>query len=436
MPSTIITGAQWGDEGKGKLVDFYSQRAGIVVRFQGGNNAGHTLWVNGKKTVLHLIPSGILHAGVRCVIGNGVVVDPWALSHELNELAAAQIAVERERLYLHPRAHLIMPWHTRIDEARENRKGDSKIGTTKRGIGPAYEDKAARIGVQAWMLLDPKALRTQVETVFADREAVWQAQGVSGLTVEAVMAQLDQVRAQLAPYVQDPSDMLDAALRSGNPAVVFEGAQGALLDLDMGTYPFVTSSNTLSCAAGTGSGVPPKYLHHAVGVFKAYCTRVGSGPFPTEIHDGLGETIRQKGGEFGATTGRPRRCGWLDIPALRFAMRHSGYTMGIMTKIDVLTGIEKLKICKAYRVGGRETDILPMIPADLSAAEPVYDELPGWQQDISSARSYGQLPREARDYIDYARDSLNLPYAAISVGPERDATIELRSVFDAGIILG
>ena len=435
MPSTIITGAQWGDEGKGKLVDFYSQRAGIVVRFQGGNNAGHTLWVNGVKTVLHLIPSGILHAGVRCVIGNGVVVDPWALAHELDELAGARVAVERERLYLHPRAHLIMPWHTRIDEARENRKGDGKSGTTNRGIGPAYEDKAARIGVQAWMLLDSAALRTQIETVFADREAVWRAQGVSDLTVADVVAQIERVRLQLAPYVQDPSEMLDTALRSGSPAVVFEGAQGALLDLDMGTYPYVTSSNTMSCAAGTGSGIPPKYLHHSVGVFKAYCTRVGSGPFPTEIHDSLGESIRQKGGEFGATTGRPRRCGWLDIPALRFAMRHSGYTMGIMTKIDVLTGLEKLKVCKAYRLKDRETDILPMVPAELAQAEPLYEELPGWEQDISAVRTYAQLPRAARDYIEYARDALNLPYAAISVGPEREATIELRSVFDGSIVL-
>jgi adenylosuccinate synthase len=434
MPSTIVLGAQWGDEGKGKVVDRYAAEAGIVVRFQGGNNAGHTIIVGDRKIVLHLIPSGILHEGVKCVIGNGVVVDPWVLWEEMEGATAALGEIDPARFFIHPRAHLIMPWHVALDKAREEARGDKKIGTTCRGIGPAYEDKVARLGVQAWMLGNEDALTEHIQSVYRLRGAAWKAQGAQIPGVDEVLADLSKIARNIGPYVQDPSAMIDEALTTGSEPVLFEGAQGVLLDLDYGTYPFVTSSNTLACAAGTGSGVPPRYLHHCIGVYKAYTTRVGEGPFPTEMFDEIGETIQKNGGEFGATTGRPRRCGWLDLPALKFAMRHNGFTMGVLTKLDVLSGIEEIKVCTHYKIGEETYDVLPIDPSLLPNVEPVYESYEGWSEDISDVRDYQDLPQAARTYVEALSEKLNLPFAAISVGPDRDAVIEVRNPYTAAIV--
>ncbi len=435
MSSTIILGAQWGDEGKGKIVDYYAADSGYVVRFQGGNNAGHTIKANNKTTVLHLIPSGILHDGVICVIGNGVVVDPWVLAQEMEGLEATLGKVDPARFFIHPRAQIIMPWHKEMDRIREARRGAKKIGTTCRGIGPAYEDKAARLGIQAWMLCDEEALRAQIDTIIHMREVSWQAQEMPVPTADEVLQAMAPICATMAPYIKDPSADMHAALKDNSKAVLFEGAQGVLLDLDYGTYPYVTSSNTIAASAGVGAGVGPRYLHNVVGVLKAYVTRVGEGPFPTEMFDEIGEQIQKAGGEFGATTGRPRRCGWLDLPALRYAIRHCGLTMGVITKVDVLSGLKEIKVCTAYKLGDEVLDVLPSNPSLLSKVEPVYESFEGWQEDISAVRKYEDLPPQARTYLEAVSEALDLPYAAISVGPERDATMQLRNPFTGAIIL-
>lgn len=435
MPTSVVIGAQWGDEGKGKIVDSYAKDAGIVVRFQGGNNAGHTIETPEGKTVLHLIPSGILHEGTKCVIANGTVVDPWILAEELEGLKAAGHDVGPDRLLLHPRTHLILPWHRMLDSARESLRGDRKIGTTGRGIGPAYEDKVARFGVQAWMLGQKEHLMDRLNTIAQMRRPTWNGLSIKVPSVEEVADRLLEIAEKILPFVQDPSELLDSALKTGEPAVLFEGAQGAMLDLDYGTYPYVTSSNTITGGVCTGAGIGPRWIHHVVGVFKAYCTRVGEGPFPTEIDGDLGEEIRAAGNEYGATTGRPRRCGWVDLPALRFVIRHCGMTMGALTKLDVLSGQDKIPVCVAYELNGERLDVLPMRPDLVVQLKPIFEELEGWKEDISGVRNYQDLPEAARRYVEYLSDALDLPYASISVGPGRDAIIPVRNPYTASIVL-
>jgi adenylosuccinate synthase len=423
MPNVVIVGTQWGDEGKGKVVDALAPQVAAVVRFQGGNNAGHTLVVDGDKIVLHLLPSGILHPRVACLIGHGVVIDPGVLLAEIDRLTARGHAITPEKLGISLSAHVILPYHTAVDKARELARGASKIGTTGRGIGPAYEDKVARRGVRIADLVDPDRLAARLADILPEKNHALQAwHGGEPMTAEALHAELAPLGERLRPWARDTVADVHAILRSGG-SILFEGAQGTFLDVDHGTYPYVTSSNTVAGAACTGAGVGPTAIHEVVGIAKAYTTRVGSGAFPTEDTGPAGERLRAVGGEFGATTGRPRRCGWFDAALLRQAVRLNGVTRLALTKLDVLTGLERIPVCVGYE-GFDAT-----FPAALEDARPVYEELPGWSEPLGGARKLADLPRAARAYVDRLEALVGVPIELVSVGPGREATIAVGGLF-------
>lgn len=437
--NVAVVGAQWGDEGKGKVVDLYSATAEYIVRFQGGNNAGHTLVVNGKKTVLHLIPSGILHPGKICIIANGVVFDPAVFFQEVDSLAQSDAftTAPHEAIRVSERAHVILPYHRALDRLREEHaaKGGGKIGTTVRGIGPAYEDKVARRGIQVVDLLHPKLLREKLERAIEEKNVLLQHHfNAPRIELEPLHAECLKLGQRLKPFVADVRGILTDAIGAGRP-VLFEGAQGTLLDVDHGTYPFVTSSNTVSGGAMTGSGVGPQVVSQVIGITKAYTTRVGTGPFPTEIERTEKETaerIRRIGAEFGATTGRPRRTGWLDLIALKYAVEVNGITGLALMKSDVLQDFEHVKVCTAYRLGGNTIYQLPSCIEDLERVEPVYEVLPGWPKyNTSGLRTLADLPRELRNYMGFVERFLGVPIVLMSTGPGREETLVLRDPFKA-----
>jgi len=429
MSNTVVVGTQWGDEGKGKVVDLLTAQADLVVRFQGGNNAGHTLVVEGKKFIFHLIPSGILYEEKKCLIGNGVVVDPQVLLDEIERLHGAGIEVGPQRLSLSEKAHIIMPYHKTLDLAREEAKGAEKIGTTGRGIGPCYEDKVARTGIRAVDLTEPDTLKKKIETSLKEKNFyLTQLLKVEGFHVDAVLEEALELGTKLAPFLSDVSVELGAALKAGKK-VLFEGAQGTHLDVDHGTYPFVTSSNPVAGAACAGAGIGPGELHHVVGIVKAYITRVGAGPFVTELVDQTGDYIQEQGMEFGSTTGRRRRCGWLDLVVVRDSARLNGLNSLAITKLDVLTGLETLKACVGYELDGRRVETRPASISRYGQCRPVYAELPGWKEDISGVRELVDLPPEARDYLNLIEKVTGVPLSIVSVGPGREETIMIKNPF-------
>ncbi len=421
MSVTIVVGAQWGDEGKGKIVDVLSADTDIVARYQGGANAGHTLVHDGKKTVLHLIPSGILRDGVQCVIGNGVVVDPVALRDEISMLEQAGVSV-KGRLFISHKAHLIMPYHKLLDQVRE-RASDAAIGTTGRGIGPAYIDKYSRSGIRVVDLLDRQEFEAKLRASLAEKNNVLQKlYDTETLDVEQIVAEYLEFDKYIDPYVTDTTHFLNTALANGK-RVLAEGAQGALLDVDHGTYPFVTSSSPTSGGACTGLGIAPTAVKRIVGLVKAYSTRVGNGPFPTELHDAQGEELRRIGAEFGATTGRPRRCGWLDLVALRYSVVVNGISEIALTKMDVLSSLRSIKVCIAYNDGNKDLKTFPASIPVLDTVRPVYHELPGWQCSLDDARHFEDLPENARGYIQFIEEFCGAPVKIVSTSPERSGTI-------------
>src|SRR6476646_8962374 len=419
-----VLGAQWGDEGKGKIVDLLTPRFDIVARYQGGHNAGHTVYVNGTKFVLRLIPSGILHADVLCVIGNGVVVDPQALFSELDELTRNGINV-RNRLFVSDKAHLILPYHRDLDLLSEARRGERKIGTTSRGIGPAYEDKIGRRGIRAGDLADPQALEQNVRANVEARNRLVQD---SHMEWQTVLQQLLESGARLLPMVRDVSLMLAEAMRSGK-SILFEGAQGTLLDIDHGTYPYVTSSNASIGGVCTGLGVGPRLIDGVLGVVKAYTTRVGEGPLPTELTGEMGQRLRDSGNEYGAVTGRPRRCGWYDAVAARYGVRINGLDAMALTKLDVLDALDEISICTAYRCNGRTLTDFPSDVGQLASCVPVYETMPGWTEATKGVRRFDDLPENARRYVRRLEEVSGVPAAIVSTGSERDDTILRDDVF-------
>ncbi len=428
MPAYVIVGMQWGDEGKGKIVDYLTSEADVVVRHHGGNNAGHTLVVNGRKTVLHLIPSGILHDGIECIIGNGTVLDPAVLIQELDSLEAVGCRFQG-RFFISDGAHLIMPYHKIFDEAQESFRGKKKIGTTGRGIGPAYADKADRFGIRFGDLLDTPLFKEKLAAVLDYKNAVLtKLFGREPLSYDAILEQYLKYADRLRPYLADAVKMVHEALEA-RERVVFEGAQGSMLDLDHGTFPYVTSSTTLSGGVCAGAGVGPKEVNGVIGIVKAYTTRVGEGPFPTELLDGTGELLRKRGVEFGATTGRPRRCGWIDCVQLRRAALLNGTTNMAITKPDVLGTVGKLRICTAYEINGERTQDFPGQVSRLQQAKPVFEELPGWEEDISTCTQWSQLPKSAQVYFERIEELIGVPISIVSVGPGREQTIQRRDPF-------
>jgi len=429
MPAVVGVGVQWGDEGKGKVVDILAEHADIVVRYQGGSNAGHTLVVGDEKTVLHQVPSGVLHPGKVCVIGNGVVVDPAALIEEIDALRARGYLEDESLLKISDRAHLIMPYHRAIDQARERLRGEGRIGTTGRGIGPTYEDKMARIGLRFAELVDAhlfaEALRSTIEEKNTYLRTIL---GEQALDYASIVDQYAALRERLAPHVIDASLYLDRALAAGR-RVLFEGAQGTMLDVDHGTYPYVTSSNTVSAAACTGGGIAPNRITCVVGITKAYTTRVGSGPFPTELLDDLGQKLQHDGEEFGATTGRPRRCGWFDAVVARHAVRLNGLNGLAVTKLDVLTGFKTLRVCVGYELEGRRIEEVPASLAVCNAVRPIYEEFPGWDEPLAKARALDDLPNAAQRYLTALEELTATPIFMVSVGARRQDTIILRNAF-------
>ncbi len=429
MSNVVVVGTQWGDEGKGKVVDLLTAKADIVVRFQGGNNAGHTLVVNGEQTICHLIPSGILHEGKKCLIGNGLVVDPEVLLEEMNNLSQRGIAINPARLSLSEKAHIIMPYHRAIDLAREKAKGKDKLGTTGRGIGPCYEDKAGRTGVRAVDLLETETLEEKIKANLKEKNFyLTKFLNAEPLEFQPIFDEYRAMAERLRPYVTDVSLEIDQAIKSGKK-ILFEGAQGTHLDIDHGTYPYVTSSNPVSGTVCSGAGVGPDKLHHVVGIVKAYTTRVGAGPFPTELQDQTGDYLQERGVEFGATTGRRRRCGWLDLVMVRDSVRFNGLTSLSITKLDVLTGLETLKICVGYDYQGERVDARPASLKKLAQCTPIYEELQGWEEDIAPARQMDQLPAPTRNYLHRIEEITEVPLSIISVGPMREQTIILRDPF-------
>jgi adenylosuccinate synthase len=429
MANVVVVGAQWGDEGKGKIVDLLTRDADVVVRFQGGNNAGHTLVVGGEKTVLHLIPSGILHPGKHCVIGNGVVADPEVLVQEIDRLKAKGAFRDDGQLVVSLDAHVIMPWHKAIDIAREQAAGAGKIGTTGRGIGPTYEDKVARRGLRIRDILDETRLARRVrERCPSAREELRRLGATPELDEDAIVKRYAELGRRVARYATDVSLWLHRALAQGK-SLLFEGAQGTMLDVDHGTYPFVTSSNTVAGNAVVGCGLGPTAVDYVLGISKAYSTRVGGGPYPSELKDETGERLRKIGNEFGATTGRPRRTGWLDALALRFATRVNGLHGIAMTKLDVLTGFEKVKIAVGYRMDGKVLEEMPSDPEVLERCEAVYEELPGWSEKVEGLRTWEDLPPKARTYVKRVETLVGVKVIGISVGAERGETILLENPF-------
>ena len=425
MGGRVVIGAQWGDEGKGKIVDLLTPKVHAVVRFQGGNNAGHTLVLDGRKTVLHLIPSGVLHEGCTCVIGDGVVIDPQVLAQEIRDLQAAGFLKNPEQLRISERAHVIFPYHIRIDQLREQQKGKSAIGTTGRGIGPAYEDKFGRHGIRMAELIRPQFLAERLEAILPEKNLVIEkVLGGSPVSLEEIRSAYSGLGKILAPYVCDTQTLLHAWIRD-NRSLLFEGAQGAGLDVDSGTYPYVTASNTQAAAACTGSGVGIRSINRVLGVAKAYTTRVGAGPFPTELQDAVGEHLQTQGAEFGATTGRKRRCGWMDLAWLKYAIAVGGIDSLAITKLDVLTGFKTLKIGVGYRCDGKMLPAPPATTQGWQQCEAVYEELPGWQESIGTVRRWDDLPKAARDYLETIARVAGVPLSLVSVGPDRNATITM-----------
>ncbi len=430
MPAVVVVGAQWGDEGKGKVVDLLAQHADIVVRYQGGNNAGHTLVVDGQKTVLHLVPSGVLHPRKVCVIGNGVVVDPGVLVEEIDQLRQRGCLPDDDLLKISDRAHVIMPYHRAIDLARERLRGEGRIGTTGRGIGPTYEDKMARTGIRFADFCDETVFANAVQRIIKEKNSYLRSMlKEKALDFAAIHSEYAGYRERLARYVTDTGIYLHDALRQSQ-RILLEGGQGTMLDVDHGTYPYVTSSNTVAGAACTGTGIAPRQISSVIGIVKAYTTRVGGGPFPTELLDALGKKLQQDGDEFGATTGRPRRCGWFDAVVVRTAVRLNGMSGLALTKLDVLTGFDTLRICTAYEFEGRRLDEFPAATAVLRGLKPVYEELPGWQQPLRAARSLADLPANARAYVRRLEELTGAPMIMVSVGAGRNETILLRNPFD------
>ncbi|MGI5284958.1 adenylosuccinate synthase [Nonomuraea polychroma] len=426
MPAAVLVGAQWGDEGKGKATDLLGGDVDYVVRYQGGNNAGHTVVIGDQKYALHLLPTGILSPDVVPVIGNGVVIDPGVLLSEIDGLAARGISAER--LLISSNAHLIMPHHKALDKVTERYLGKAKIGTTGRGIGPAYGDKIARMGVRVQDLLDPGILAKKIEVALTEKNQVLtKVYNRRGIDPEAVLQEYLDYAERLKPHIADTSLVLSKALDEGK-FVLLEGGQGTLLDIDHGTYPFVTSSSPTSGGACAGAGIPPNRLTKIIGILKAYTTRVGSGPFPTELTDEMGDWLRQTGGEYGVTTGRNRRCGWFDAVIARYATRINGITDYFLTKLDVLSGLERIPVCVAYDVDGVRHDEIPMTQTDFHHAKPIYEEFPGWQEDITSAKSFDDLPPNAQAYVRTLEEMAGAPVSAIGVGPGRDQTVVVRSL--------
>jgi adenylosuccinate synthase len=421
MPAIVLLGAQWGDEGKGKATDLLGGRVDYVVRYQGGNNAGHTVVIDDQKYALHLLPSGILSPDVVPVIGNGVVIDPAVLLSEIKGLN--ERGIDTSKLKISTNAHLITPYHRTIDKVSERFLGNSKIGTTGRGIGPAYADKINRIGIRVQDLYDPSILRQKMESALRDKNQILtKIFNRKGIDVEEVLAEYLEYGQILRPYICDTGLLLNQALAAGK-IILLEGSQGTLLDVDHGTYPFVTSSNPTAGGACTGSGIGPTKITTVIGIVKAYTTRVGSGPFPTELLDEDGEKLRTIGGEVGVTTGRNRRCGWYDAPIARYAVRVNGLTDFFLTKLDVLTGWEQIPVCVAYEIDGRRVEELPASQSDFHHAKPIYEYLPGWSEDISEAKRLADLPANARAYVKYLEEISGAPMSAIGVGPGRTQTI-------------
>ena len=422
MPNIVVVGAQWGDEGKGKVVDVLTPYVDVVVRYQGGNNAGHTVVVGREKFVLQSIPSGILHPGRRCVIGCGVVIDPASLIEEMESLVQRGVSLDGN-LYISKNAHLIMPYHPALDRASESRAGKRRIGTTGKGVGPAYADKAARVGIRMADLLDERLFREKLEAnVFQKNRLLREIYDTETFTVDNILHQYLRYAGWLAPYITDTALLLSRWIEAGS-SVLFEGAQGTMLDIDHGTYPFITSSSTTAGGASTGTGVPPTKINGVLGISKAYCTRVGGGPFPTELHGELGELLRARGNEFGAVTGRPRRCGWVDAVGLRYAARINGLDTIALTKLDVLDACETVKICVGYRYRGELLTDFPEEERIWHEAEPVYEELSGWQTLTHGLREYADLPTKAREYLDRLAELIGVSFSLVSTGPVRDETI-------------
>jgi adenylosuccinate synthase len=426
MANIVIVGAQWGDEGKGKIVDLLTQFADAVVRFQGGDNAGHTVYLGKEKFVFHIIPSGILYEGKKCIIGNGVVIDPGTLITEITGLKKRGYLKDDSQLMISEEAHLILPYHRRIDAARER---VFKIGTTGRGIGPAYEDKVARSGIRMGDLIDEKAFRKKLEANLAQKNSyLVQVLKEEGFEFGKIHEEFVQFRDQLGKYVRDTSRIIHEDIQKGKH-ILFEGAQGALLDVDHGTYPYVTASNTVAANACVGSGIGPTLIDSVVGIAKAYTTRVGEGPFPTELHDALGEKIRQKGQEFGATTGRPRRCGWFDAVVVKHAVRVNGIQGMVITKMDVLNDLDKIKVCVGYRLNGKMIDYVPSNVETFQSVEAVYEELDGWKAEIKGAKNRSDLPANAQRYLRRIEELIGTKIVMVSVGSERNETLGVQNPF-------
>jgi len=426
MPVVAVIGAQWGDEGKGKVVDMLAQQARMVVRFSGGDNAGHSVVNPHGEFKLHLIPSGIFNAGVACIISNGVVINPAVLIGEIDSLN--ERGVDTGHLFISDRAHLIMPYHLLLDGLEEEARGGRAIGTTRKGVGPAFTDKTARLGIRAGDLLDEKAFRERLGAVLEYKNIILtKVYNAKPLSLEEVFSQYRQYGERLAPHIRETTIMVDGALGRGE-LVILEGAQGALLDPDFGTYPYTTSSSPLAAGACLGAGLGPTRLDRALGVYKAYCTRVGGGPMPTELNDATGELIRERAGEYGTTTGRARRCGWFDAVAARFSSRINGLTGAVVTRLDILDILPSLKVCVGYELDGKAIDFPSSITA-LARCKPVYEELPGWLTDTTGVRDFNKLPAEARGYVNRLEELIGCPVNLVCVGPERGAVIEKTPIF-------
>jgi adenylosuccinate synthase len=428
MANVVVVGSQWGDEGKGKIVDWLSERAEVVVRFQGGHNAGHTLVVGGTTYKLSLLPSGVVRAGKLSMIGNGVVVDPWALLDEIERIRDQGVEVTPDTLKVSDACALILPLHGAVDRAREAAKGKDKIGTTGRGIGPAYEDKVGRRAIRLCDLADEEHLRWRVEGLLTHHNALLRGLGETEFDAETIVRELLELAPRILPFAAPVWRQLDEFRRRGS-RILFEGAQGAMLDVDHGTYPYVTSSNTVSGQAAAGSGVGPKAIGMVLGITKAYTTRVGSGPFPTELSDEIGQTLGERGREFGTVTGRQRRCGWFDAVMVRQAVKVGGIDGIAFTKLDVLDGLKELKICVGYELDGKRIDYLPALPAEQAAVKPIYETLEGWGESTYGARSWAELPATAVKYVRRVEELIGAPVALLSTSPERDDTILMRDPF-------
>ena len=428
MANVVVVGAQWGDEGKGKIVDWLSVSADVIVRFQGGHNAGHTLVIDGKTYKLALLPSGIVREGKLAVIGNGVVVDPYHLAEEIEKIRAQGVAVSPKNLKIAENVPLILSLHRELDAHREEAGGGSKIGTTKRGIGPAYEDKVGRRAIRLMDLAEPEALDPKIARLLAHHDPLWRGLGLPAPDAAAIKKELLDIAPKVLPYMAPTWDLLDRERRAGK-RILFEGAQGALLDVDHGTYPYVTSSNTVASAAATGSGLGPRSIGYVLGIAKAYTTRVGGGPFPTELHDDIGRLIGERGREFGTNTGRPRRCGWFDAVLTRQCVKTSGIDGIALTKLDILDGFDEIKIATHYRLDGRDIDYLPASQAAQARIEPVYETIEGWKGATGGARSWAQLPAHAIKYVRRLEELIGAPVALLSTSPERDDTILVHDPF-------